>query len=86
VTGTVTDQSSAAIPGATVTLTNVATAKRIRIVENHTLMFRADIQNLTNTPVFSFPTATINSTLFGRIRDGVQNSARRVQFALKYNF
>lgn len=61
-------------------------AKRVRIVENHALAFRVDIQNLTNTPVFSFPTATINSALFGRIRDSVQNSARRVQFALKYNF
>jgi hypothetical protein len=61
-------------------------AKRIRIVENHTLTFRADLQNLTNTPVFDFPTATITDTTFGRIRTSVQNTARRVQFALKYNF
>jgi hypothetical protein len=60
--------------------------KSIRIVERHSLQFRAELQNVTNTPVFDFPTATITSTLFGRIRDSVQNSARRVQFALKYNF
>jgi hypothetical protein len=53
---------------------------------NHFIELRADIQNLTNTPSFSFPTATINSTIFGRIRDSVFNSGRRVQLALKYNF
>jgi hypothetical protein len=61
-------------------------AKRIRIVENHSLTFRADLQNITNTPIFAAPTATITDTTFGRIRTGVQNDARRVQFALKYNF
>lgn len=61
-------------------------AKSIRIVEQHSFQFRADLQNLTNTPVFDFPTATITSTLFGRIRDSVQNSARRVQFSLRYSF
>ncbi len=61
-------------------------AKRIRIVENHTLTFRADLQNITNTPVLGFPTATITDATFGRIRTGTQTDARRVQFALKYNF
>ncbi len=61
-------------------------AKRTRIFENHTLTFRADLQNITNTPVLGFPTTTITDATFGRIRTGVQNSARRVQFALKYNF
>jgi hypothetical protein len=61
-------------------------AKRIRIVENHSLTFRADLQNITNTPIFVAPTATITDATFGRIRTGVQNEARRVQFALKYNF
>ena len=49
VTGTVTDLGGAAVPGATVILTNAET------------------------------TVAFNTT-------GVQNEARRVQFALKYNF
>jgi hypothetical protein len=61
-------------------------AKRIRIVENHMLTFRADLQNLTNTPVLGFPSTALTDTTFGRIRTGVQTDARRVQFALKYNF
>ncbi len=61
-------------------------AKRIRIVEQQHIQFRADLQNFTNTPSFGFPTATINSTLFGRIRDGVTSSGRRVQFSLRYSF
>ncbi len=61
-------------------------AKNIRIVEQHSFQFRADLQNLTNTPSFDLPTATITSTLFGRIRDSVQTSARRVQFSLRYSF
>jgi hypothetical protein len=54
--------------------------------EAHGLQFRADLQNVTNTPVFDFPTATITDTTFGRIRTSVQNTARRVQFSLRYSF
>jgi hypothetical protein len=61
-------------------------AKRTRIREGHELTFRADMQNFLNTPVFDFPSAALTDTTFGRIRTSVQNSARRVQFALKYNF
>ena len=61
-------------------------AKNIRIVEEHSLQFRADLQNVTNTPVFDLPTATITDTTFGRIRTNVQNAARRVQFSLRYSF
>lgn len=61
-------------------------AKSIRIMEQHSLQFRADLQNVTNTPVFDFPTATITDSTFGRIRTSVQNAARRVQFSLRYSF
>jgi hypothetical protein len=61
-------------------------AKRVRIAENHSLQFRVEAQNVTNTPSFGFPTATITSTIFGRIRDSVTSGPRRVQLAVKYNF
>ena len=61
-------------------------AKRVRIIEGHSLQFRVEAQNLTNTPSFGFPTATITSAIFGRIRDSVVSNARRVQLAVKYNF
>lgn len=61
-------------------------AKSVRIVEAHSLQFRADLQNVTNTPIFDFPTATITDATFGRIRTSVQNTARRVQFSLRYSF
>ena len=60
--------------------------KRVRIAEEHTLQIRADVQNLTNTPSFGLPTATISSTTFGRLRDSVVSSGRRVQLAVKYVF
>lgn len=41
---------------------------------------------MTNIPTFGFPTATITSTLFGRIRDSVVSQSRQVQMALKYTF
>jgi hypothetical protein len=60
--------------------------KRVRIAEEHTLQIRADVQNLTNTPSFGLPTATITSATFGRLRDSVVSSGRRVQLAVKYTF
>jgi hypothetical protein len=45
-----------------------------------------DAKNLTNTPSFSAPTATLTSSIFGRINDSVDNAARRIQFSGKINF
>jgi hypothetical protein len=75
--------------------------KRFYFTETTNLEFRADINNLTNTPSFEFPisstsgiglqspgftgTPTINST-FGRIRDSVNSNARRIQLGIKFNF
>jgi hypothetical protein len=61
-------------------------AKRVRISERHSLQFRVEAQNVTNTASFGFPTATITSTIFGRIRDSVTSGPRRIQLAVKYNF
>ncbi len=60
--------------------------KRVRIWEQHELQYRAEFTNITNTPTFGFPTATITSTVFGRIRDGVISGSRKIQMALKYSF
>jgi hypothetical protein len=53
--------------------------------ENHTLTFRADMFNATNTNQFSVPNLTINSTTFGRIT-GSLSSPREIQFAVRYDF
>jgi hypothetical protein len=60
--------------------------KRIRSFRGHELQLRADITNLTNTPSFGFPTLTLTSTIFGRIRDNVLSSSRKIQAAVKYTF
>jgi hypothetical protein len=60
--------------------------KRIRIRKGHELQLRADITNLTNSPSFGFPTLTLTSSTFGRIRDTVSSSSRKIQVAVKYTF
>jgi hypothetical protein len=42
--------------------------------------------NVFNHPVFGFPTATASSNVFGRIRDGVVSSSRKIQLGAKLNF
>ncbi|MEP7363690.1 MAG: hypothetical protein ABI972_10575 [Acidobacteriota bacterium] len=42
--------------------------------------------NLTNTPEFGFPTTTLSSTLFGRIRDTINSSSRKFQLGAKIRF
>jgi len=61
-------------------------SKRTRINERIGLEFRADATNLTNTPTFGIPTATFSSSTFGRIRDTVTSTARKVQFGAKLSF
>jgi hypothetical protein len=75
--------------------------KKFHFSEVRNLEFRADINNLTNTPSFEFPiaatssiglqspgftgTPSINGT-FGRIRDSVNSNSRRIQLGVKFNF
>jgi hypothetical protein len=75
--------------------------KRFYFGERTNLEFRADINNVTNTPSFEFPiaatasigtqspgftgTPSTNAT-FGRIRDSVNSNARRIQLGVKFNF
>ncbi len=60
--------------------------KRTMVTEGTNLELRADMTNVFNHPIFGFPTATVSSTVFGRIRDGVISSSRKIQLGLKYNF
>ncbi|HJU56432.1 MAG TPA: TonB-dependent receptor [Pyrinomonadaceae bacterium] len=63
--------------------------KKFYFGEQTNLEFRADINNLTNTPSFEFPisaTSSIGSPTFGRIRDSVNSNSRRIQLGVKFNF
>jgi hypothetical protein len=65
---------------------DMSATKRLRIKERFDLEFRADAQNLTNTPTFGAPTATFTSSIFGRIRNSVVSGSRKVQLGMKLNF
>ncbi|MBK8316028.1 MAG: carboxypeptidase regulatory-like domain-containing protein [Acidobacteria bacterium] len=54
--------------------------------EGMTLELRFEFFNITNTPTFGLPTATITSAVFGRIRDSVISESRKVRIGAKINF
>jgi hypothetical protein len=60
--------------------------KRNYITERHYLEFRAEFLNLLNHPNFGFPTLTVTSSTFGRIRGTVTSYSRKMQLGLKYYF
>jgi hypothetical protein len=60
--------------------------KRIAITERHKLEFRVEATNLTNSVSFGYPTTSLASSTFGRIKDDVVSGSRKIQMALKYNF
>ncbi len=66
--------------------TDVSLSKKLRFTETLSLDLRVDARNVTNNASFGLPTATFNSTVFGRIRDSVSSSARRIQISGKFNF
>ncbi len=61
-------------------------AKKTALTERFNLELRADFTNLTNSASFGFPTATITSATFGRIRDTVVSNSRQTMLAAKINF
>ncbi len=65
---------------------DMALLKRVRLTERMGFEFRADATNITNTPTFGFPTTTLSSTLFGRIRDTVISGSRKIQLGAKFTF
>ncbi len=66
--------------------TNVSLSKKFRFTERYSFDLRVDALNVTNTPTFGFPTATLTSGAFGAIQDNVISLARRLQFSGKFNF
>lgn len=65
---------------------NLSLAKRTRTRGSQILEIRADSTNTLNHPVFDFPTNTLTSGTFGRIRNGVISSARQIMLGVKYYF
>jgi hypothetical protein len=66
---------------------NMSASKRFFMpVQRHTLEFRMDATNLTNTVSFGFPTATTTATTFGRIFNTTVSGSRKIQLGLKYTF
>ena len=60
--------------------------KRTMLTERFTFELRGDAVNMTNTPTFGFPTSTLSSTIYGRIRDTVSSSSRKIQLGAKILF
>jgi hypothetical protein len=60
--------------------------KRINITERHKLQIRAEATNFTNSVSFGYPTTSIASSTFGRIKDTTVSGSRKIQMALKYDF
>ncbi|HEV3483917.1 MAG TPA: hypothetical protein VG106_00815, partial [Vicinamibacterales bacterium] len=65
---------------------NMSLAKRTRTVGDQILEFRIDSTNVTNNPVWGFPTLTTTSATFGRNRTPIGNNARKVMLGVKYYF
>jgi hypothetical protein len=66
--------------------TDMAISKKFRVTERFNFDLRLDAKNLTNTPSFDNPTAVFTSPTFGRIRDSVTSSSRKLQVSVKLNF
>jgi hypothetical protein len=65
---------------------DMALLKRIPVTERIKLELRADANNLTNSVSFGAPTTDITSTIFGRIRNTVASSSRKIQVGAKIHF
>jgi len=59
--------------------------KPFRIIENHQLQFRAEFFNIFNHAQFAVPATSFGAATFAKITSTV-NTARQIQFALKYVF
>jgi hypothetical protein len=66
--------------------TDMALLKRFRITERHRIEIRADAYNLTNSVSFGYPTTSVASSTFGRIKDDTVSGSRKIQMGLKYYF
>ena len=60
-------------------------AFRMPFKEEHALLFRSEMFNISNTPQLSNPGSTLGTGTFGRVT-GTAADNRQIQFALKYTF
>ena len=72
------------IEGPATKLLDISITRRFTIREGHTLQFRGDLFNSTNTPQFGIPGRTVGNADFGRI--STTGSAREIQLGLRYAF
>ncbi len=63
---------------------DLAVARHVRLQGSRSLELRAEIFNVTNTPAFGAPNATVGSAAFGTITTA--GDPRVVQLALKFSF
>jgi hypothetical protein len=69
--------------------TDASLSKKFRFSERYSFDLRVDATNLTNTPAFGFPVATVSSgaSVLGRIRENVITpNSRKVQISGRFNF
>jgi len=64
---------------------DLSISKRFRIKESQDIQFRMDVFNFINRANFGIPARYLESSGFGSANDTI-TPARRIQFALKYNF
>ncbi|HWF04815.1 MAG TPA: TonB-dependent receptor [Candidatus Angelobacter sp.] len=69
--------------GPTLKTADLNVSKRFLVTEGSSLLLRAEFINLTNTPQFGAPNATLGSA-FGFISSS--NPGRQIQLAVKYSF
>ncbi len=60
--------------------------KKVQLSERMRMEVRADATNFTNSTMFGAPTTDITSTTFGRIRNSVTSSSRKIQLGAKFYF
>ena len=64
---------------------SLSKAFRMPFKEDHRLLFRAEMFNISNTPQLNNPGSTLGTGTFGRVT-GTAADNRQIQFALKYTF
>jgi hypothetical protein len=65
---------------------NVSVFKEFSIRERVKIEFRGESFNVTNSPIYAAPNATVTSALFGSVTISQQNFPRNMQFALRVRF
>jgi hypothetical protein len=65
---------------------NLSLFKEFSIRERTVVEFRAESFNVTNSPIYTAPTTSVTSPLFGVVAISQQNFPRNMQFALRIRF